>query len=364
MAVYFVVRCCYNAPGERHVRRFEHDTVLDWARSIWQAIPEKEEAYRHAEELLGGPYMDVLSQMFLAIAEEELPPPESMDEVSDALSHVYREEENHGPHHVQILADDGSYQTAVHVFDDHFRSAAPGRTDFLLLDGWELPGTWSEAPLPLLPDCPRLTHLGDGEGSVYAVDLVRDCRYHLEDLCGGARVEGLRVPELCRYVLAHTDEDDLTGGLWWIRCGLQELLASPEGEDAGFLAAIRDHPSDKLNWAVYSDWLEERGLPAAGLYLLEVALRTNNFGDATKSRIPTLDRIRVTPHMAQACKHEVHSEEARPRGLRRRDYYTQWIFFDDRWAAANPTVASGLLRFAARWDVLSPEGGEADQKES
>jgi hypothetical protein len=34
------------------------------------------------------------------------------------------------------------------------------------------------------------------------------------------------------------------------------------------------------------------------------------------------------------------------------DYYDQWIFFDDRWAA-HPTLAAGILTFAARWDVLT-----------
>jgi uncharacterized protein (TIGR02996 family) len=358
MAVYFVARCCYNVPGERYVRRFEHDTVLDWARSIWKPISEQKAAYRHAGELLGGPYLDMLAQMFVAIAAEDLPPPESMEEVRDALSHVYAEEEDVGPHHVQILADSGTYQTAVHLFDDHFRSTAPGWTDFLLLDSWELPGSWSEAAVPPLPGSSRVAHRGDGEGCVYAVDLVRHCRYHLEDLCGGPQVEGVRLSDLCRYVLAHPDEDELHGGLWPLRRSLQEMLAAPEGEDAGFLAEIRDNPGDTLHWAVFSDWLEERGKPPAGLYLLDAALRTDTFAEARDSRDPALDRIKVSPHMAQACKHEGWSPEDRSRGIPRRDFYAQWIFFDDRWVAASPTLAAGLLRFAARWDVLSPEGKE------
>jgi uncharacterized protein (TIGR02996 family) len=196
---------------------------------------------------------------------------------------------------------------------------------------------------------------------VYALDLVRDCRYHLEDLGGGFQVEGVRVPDLCRYVLTHPGEDDLYGGLWWLRCALQEMLAGPGGEDVGFLAEIRDNPSDRLHWDVYSDWLQERGQPPAGLYLLDAALRTSTFGKAGKTRNRALDKVKVTPHMAQACKHEERGTDRSPVGRSARDSYTQWIYFDDRWAAANPTIASGLLCFAARWDVLSAEADEGEE---
>ena len=37
-----------------------------------------------------------------------------------------------------------------------------------------------------------------------------------------------------------------------------------------------------------------------------------------------------------------------------RDLYHQWVFFDDLWAGAHPELANSVLRFAARWDVLSP----------
>ncbi|MDY3551640.1 hypothetical protein R5W24_000718 [Gemmata sp. JC717] len=33
--------------------------------------------------------------------------------------------------------------------------------------------------------------------------------------------------------------------------------------------------------------------------------------------------------------------------------FEQFIFFDDRWAAAHPTLAKGIFTFASRWDVLT-----------
>jgi hypothetical protein len=105
----------------------------------------------------------------------------------------------------------------------------------------------------------------------------------------------------------------------------------------------------------------ERGQPPAGLYLLESALRAprTSWGGATDNRDPALDLVKVTPHLAQVCKHEGHwTCERSPMW---RDSYTQWIYFDDRWVAANPTLAAGLLRFAERWDVLSTESEEDDE---
>src|SRR6516225_7022271 len=96
----------------------------------------------------------------------------------------------------------------------------------------------------------------------------------------------------------------------------------------------------RLHWAVYSDLLQERGRPIAGLYLLEAALRAEKFAG-------------VTPHMAQACKHEGRWPETPFLWFAPHDSYTQWVYFDDHWAAANPTLAAGILQFAARWDVLS-----------
>jgi uncharacterized protein (TIGR02996 family) len=299
--------------------------------------------------------------MFLAIAEEGLPAPENMDQVINGFRSGYVEEEEHGPHHAQLLTEDGEIQVAVYLFDDHFRASSPGLTDFLLLDGWELPGTWSEAGPLSLPDSARPAHPGGGEGTTYAVSLFADCKYNLDDLEGGWRVVGVRVPDLCRYALTHPDEDELEYGLSCIRRALQEVLAAPGGEDAGFLAALRDEPGERAHWGAYSDWLHDRGQPPAGLYLLEAALRAATFPGAEKSRDPALDRVKVTAHMAQACKHEGHWTRDSFLGPVRCDSYTQWIYFDDRWAAAHPALAAGVLRFAARWDVLSAtaeEGGE------
>ena len=47
---------------------------------------------------------------------------------------------------------------------------------------------------------------------------------------------------------------------------------------------------------------------------------------------------------AQACKdgHGTGEQEA----------FHHVILFDDRWAAAHPRLANGILRFASDWDIL------------
>jgi uncharacterized protein (TIGR02996 family) len=354
MSVHFVYRCHYNAPGERLVRRFEFTTVVEWARSIWKAIPDGDAAHAYAKDLLKGLDVYTFERVFTGIAEESLPLPETMEDVANVFRFLYLGEMDYGPHHLQILTDDDELELAIYIFDDHFRRANPDLTSFLVLDSWELPGEWSEAQAPRFPNTSPMKYAGDGEGTLYAFSLFAADSSNLSDLSASSRIDGLRVPDICRHVLTHPDEDYLDFGLRNIRHTLQELLTNPTGEDAGFLAALRDNPGDRTNWAVYSDWLQERGRPPAGLYLLETALRRDALpGDARKNRDPALDLVKVTPHMAQACKHVGRWPEGGFLWFTPSDTYIQWIYFDDCWTAANPTLAAGVLQFAARWDVLS-----------
>ena len=171
MAVYFVYRCHHGTPSEQHVRRFEYDSVLEWAKAVFKPIADRDAAFKYAEDLLGG--LDVYSfgSIFAEAAENKLAPPRKMADVKAWFQGMYVQEEAHGPHHIQILTDDDEIEMAVYVFDDHYRAAKPGKTDFLLLDGWELPAGDATDPLPRLPRTDLVKPRGDGEGTVYAVCL-------------------------------------------------------------------------------------------------------------------------------------------------------------------------------------------------
>jgi len=60
MPVYFVYRCSYGSPSEKFVRRFEYDTVLDWAKAVWKVHDTREDAERYAEKLFGWVEVDPL----------------------------------------------------------------------------------------------------------------------------------------------------------------------------------------------------------------------------------------------------------------------------------------------------------------
>lgn len=157
------------------------------------------------------------------------------------------------------------------------------------------------------------------------------------------------MPDLARYILTAWADTEMDGEWETLREALLAVLQTVEGDDAGFLAAVLGEPSEDTHWAAWTDWSAERDEPAPGLKLLRAAFgRANPHDGSTRpSRDPSKDRFRITPHMAQAVFHTANW------GGKDGDLYHQWIFFDDRWAAAHPTLAAGILTFASRWDVLT-----------
>ena len=64
---------------------------------------------------------------------------------------------------------------------------------------------------------------------------------------------------------------------------------------------------------------------------------------------PAKSLVHVEDHLAQLC---VHVGRLKHQG----DVYQQWVFFDDRWAAAHPDLANSILRYTRCWDMLSADG--------
>ncbi|MBY0458801.1 MAG: hypothetical protein K2V38_15800 [Gemmataceae bacterium] len=353
MPVYFVHRCVFGAPTETFLTRFEHDTVLDWARAVWRRFDTREEGERYARELFPGTNVDAFHHIFHPHADYALAqPPRDMDEVGLWFDAIYCEDTAHGPHHIQVMTEWDDNQRAIYVFDDHYRAANPGKADFLLLDGWRLPAGESDDPAPEF-ELGEPAGTGDGEGQLYFCDNCVGSKYQLEDLNAARHVEGVRLPDLARYLLLQPKPDDLDFALAHLHDGLKETLAAPAGEDAGFLVALRDEPDERTHWDAYSDWLQERDLPPAGLHLLERALRAKACGVVAKNHKPELDLVQVTPHFAQACKHEGCYTDGPKPGITEDDVFVRFIFFDDRWAAAHPVLSRGIVAFAGRWDVLT-----------
>jgi len=158
------------------------------------------------------------------------------------------------------------------------------------------------------------------------------------------------------------------------------LTVEPEGAapaEVAFLREIRERPDNDAVWGVYSDWLQERGQPPAGLHLLRRTLtwagRWYGAGSVgrpdladegltalagwAQPRVVTLEAsgppsrslVHVGEHVAQLCLHYDHWQTPR----RELDLYHEWVYFDDLWASAHPDLANAILRHVRRWDVLS-----------
>jgi uncharacterized protein (TIGR02996 family) len=347
MAVHFVYRCHYGNPSEKHVRHFEADSVLDWFRSIWTPIPEADgdRAYDHAYELVGTNVYSFL-RLFHRIAEHGWAPPKSMRALASRLEEaLYVNEMKSGPHHVQVYTDDDDLEMVIYIFDDHYVAANPGRAAFLLHDGWKLPDGTGPGGFRTREPTRLLSRDRKGTGTTYLAILAFYASDNIDALQGARRVDGVRLPDLPRHLLGV----DVSGDEWPREMPdlRRKLLRAPKGaaDERGFLTRIAKQPDDETTWGAFSDWLRDRGNLPAGPYLLERAFRAAPPGLTRDNRRKKEDLIHVGEHLAQACKHV-------GTGFRRQKEYHQWIFFDDRWASAHPELANGILRFAARWDVL------------
>jgi len=132
-----------------------------------------------------------------------------------------------------------------------------------------------------------------------------------------------------------------------LRSNLLEIPKKAERQEKAFLQALQKNPDDDATWAAYADWLTERGESSPGIVLLRRALaRCQPCVDWAGQAEPKKNLIHVEDHLAQGCLHA---------GTIDSPHYHQWIFFDDQWASAHSDLANGILRFAARWDVLSTD---------
>jgi uncharacterized protein (TIGR02996 family) len=354
MTVFFAYRSHYEGPTGIRVRRFhQQDAVLDWFRAHWQAIADPDEADERADELLG---MSVygFSSLFTAIAETSLPPPRTYGDLAELLEeHLYVEGEVLcSPHVVQALTDDDEIELAYYVFDDNFVAKHPGRTALLLQDDWKLPG--DIGPGGFRPKEPT-TRVGKGKGDGATYLVFHDCwdSGNLDALEGGYRIDGVRLPQLAQYLAAHEPPD--RGCCFHYDMPALRLELFPKSKKARaaedpFLFALRDNPNDEATRLIFADWLADRGQGSPGSYFLRRALagvcRRPLAGYETLGHNAKKSLIQVDEHLAQLCRHVGRADK--------KDLYHRWIFFDDLWASAHPDLANSLLRYARRWDCLSP----------
>jgi hypothetical protein len=371
MPVWHVYRSFDVPPTGKHLRRFDDDTVLDWFRRNWDylAVEDRDLIDQRLIEVLGyGGWP--LFMPFIHSAEEGLPPPETVEDVLVRMRASFGNEDvsSSSPHVLEMMTEDDGEGGAVYFFDGHFLKESGARAAYLLQDDWRLPSGSGAGGFTPTAETIELETAGDGPGATYAVFLVRESKYPIDDLSPAWRIDGVRLADLARHLLAAPPED-ASGYLRLLPALAFAGLSLPEPMDEAFLSAVRTDPSDAASWAAWNDWRAERGAEPPGIGLLGAAFaRMARLPGSLQYRLPRKPspqalleletkhhaELRQTPkslihgeeHLMQMCLDVAYREETGP-------YFGQWILFDDLWASAHPELADALLTWCARWDVLT-----------
>jgi uncharacterized protein (TIGR02996 family) len=338
MSIWFVFRSQYDGPLSKHIQRFDGaDTLLDWFRSIWRPIPDLDTACQLGEELLGT-YVYSFGSFFIRIAENSLPVPDSMKQVHECLeSALYGGEYRGTDDTIQVLTDDGSSSLALYWFTDSFAQAHPERVAFLLRDDWRLPETVGKGGFKQKPGVRLVVPATRSKKALYIAEQTWETSCDLEDLSGGEKIPGLRLPDLVPWLLRRSVEETEGLGnstiLASLREELENLIITGDGLEGSFRRTLAEDPDDTVTWNAYTDWLADQELPRAELHLLELALRARSIAAV---------KLQVAPHcVAQAEPREEGSKE-----------FEQLFLFDDLWASGNVDLANAILDYVGRFNVL------------
>jgi hypothetical protein len=284
-----------------------------------------------------------------------------MQELAEQINEcVYDPEVAFTDHTVQVLSDDDEIEYVSHVFDDHYRKSVPAHfTAYLLHDDWRLPaGSKTKRFAPALDAAPLLPE-GNDKGTTWFVLQTVEETACLSEMRWPMRIDGVRVPGLCRYLADAIPAPAEPGGMdwpWELRLLRTQV---PDGPSSAAALRVALERTNALNvkrvqrmaewpWrAMGGDLAFARRELAAQLKRIEAASKTRSLGSPAD---PALSLIQGEEHVAQLCLNQTAPSTEYGR---RYEKYFQWIFFDDLWAAAWPDLANGMLRYASRWDILT-----------
>ena len=360
MSAWFTYRSPYDALLGKHVRRLPDDSVLAWFQRNWNCAGKSEdEDEQHAragdwlrDELETDPYG--LSSIFTRAARDKIPAPTTEEELFGLLrEHLYVEGDKDEqllcrPGCIQVYTDDDNLDVAYYFCDDKYLSEYGTQAAFLLHEHWRLPTLSS--PDGFVPKVPprRLRKGGRGEGGTWLVTTSCCGKCELAELhkTPPAFLPGVRMPELPDFLRGHKAAVD-----WPAEFVLLRIQMPEPGE------VSNDDLWDALDRIVWfpGRWVLEGLEEVQQLERAEARrlLSDNRLQMVHEKGRPNgnLCRIQTSAHLAQLCWLVAHA----PQWSWGRNVYHQWYLFDDCWASANPDLAHGLLRFATRWDVLTPE---------
>ncbi|MEO7332287.1 MAG: hypothetical protein ABI193_27170, partial [Minicystis sp.] len=340
--IWFVYRSHYEGPLSKRVRRLAAPSVLAW----FQAMIEETRVALAPKEVvssaLGGRVYG-LATLFDKVKDLSLHTPKTTAALSKLL-HEHLSVEG-GPeaikldaHTLSVLTDDDEVHLAYYFFDDEAVRKDPALLAYLLHDEPELPEGNVDAPFTPLSPVRAIGPAGSGEGATYACLLTF---YDGDSLPGKAVVlPGVRYPGLVDHLLSVQPE--ATPQTWseeWFDTWpveLRLLRAMIEPGDRTLTPALTRAAAYPLGPLASKHNHSRLGLgPQAGARAeFTAAADPKEFtGDTTKSIVNEGEHTALLA--AHASAHFGHQ---------------QWVIFDDRWAAAQPNLASSLLHYAQSAD--------------
>lgn len=352
-SIYLVYRSHYKGPLSKSITVLPAETILEWFQWAWTAAKNADDPRDFIDDHLGV-YLYGFSSLFEAAKEEDLPVPQSTEELLDALQkHLYVEG---GPeyirldeHTLRVRTDDDEVELAYYFFDQAYASAHPDRVAYLLHDDPRLPDGAAIAseieispfssPVPLKALGPK----ADSEGQVYACLFTF---YDGESLIppGPFVFEGLRLPDFMNYlrtVCPETKEAQTSWGYryldtWPIELRVLRGLIQPGDQT---LVA----PLERANRYPLNSIGQKSNSTIANGPLAEAHKELNDLLKDLQpsSGDPHKTLFFIGEHIAQMCMHTSSSFG-----------YQQWFLFDDLWAAKYPSLAKNLLRYNHQWDIL------------
>lgn len=374
MAVHFVYRSAYETPLGRRIVQFPDESLRAWFHRNWVTADDLPgyttdfsqewlcRAADHTERMLGG---SVYGFHAIWAAMLELPqPPESEDDMVTWLDGIaYPEGQVQAqPHMLQIPTDDDELDLAVLMFDGDYAMQHPDRASYPLWKHQALPDTIAESADTFSWDGPvndLLPH-GNSDGDVYLIFVVIHDTSWLIDLYGAFRFRGLRLPGLVEHLQSNKPkiaEQEawfawIPSGTWPHEMRLLRWAAINSPHGVGLGTVLRDVDSLDPDVCVEYVGASRNSVADPDMFLLgDFAVCRQEWQDVEKrrkqaaltskrQRQPTY--FQVTPHLAQLGFTDGSADSDSPRG----NLNTQWIMFDDLWAASHPDLASSLLWWA------------------
>jgi hypothetical protein len=349
--IWFVYRSHYEGPLSRRVCRIDAPSILAWFQEKIADARSSATPREVARADLGG-HVYGFDSLLAAAKEHKLAAPKSTAGLRAMLhKHLYVEG---GPenirlddHTLRVLTDDDEVQLAYYFFDDEAVREHQETIAWLLeedpaiVDGDEDGGYQpSVAVAPIEP-------AGRGEGATYACLFTF---YDGESLPGTAvEIRGVRLPDLAAHLRAVVPAArPQSWSAEWLDTWpleLRLLRAALAPEDRTLAAALRRcaaYPLDAVGSRGNHSKLGLGPHPDTWNEFAEAAEERTHRGDPSRSI------VHEGEHVAVLCAHTSNNFG-----------YTQWILFDDRWAAAYPDLAGSLLRYATDWDPFpwQPEEG-------